>query len=401
MAIINFVVPPLSKTKFSGGILCILRYANGLCERGHTVNVIPLAPCDKPEWINNKYTFITKSRDSLLGVIKNYSVYLSSKLISRISANKRIRDIVNNSDLTGGLMWIQQDLSQGVRKALACDVLTNSLPDADFTVATSFETAMPVYFHGKGVLFYFMQHFEPYFCQEYSEPDQAEKEALLSYKLGLNMIANSTWLKNKVEKHSRQGKVDLCLNAIDNNLFYGEPRVRTHADKVINIISYGGRNARWKGFEDMAYAIRELKTTLKEYTIRWQVYGDALLPPDNGIASYESLGFLTQEELAQAYRNAHILLSFSWYESFPLFPLEAMSSGLPVITTEYGVEDYAFHGETAEIAKSRDVRSLVDSLIRVVIDYEYANNIAAAGNKYSKNFNWSKSIHNMERILLG
>src|SRR5579863_10144133 len=53
MARINFVVPPLSRVKFSGGIWCILMYAHGLAGRGHNVTIVPMLPSEYPDWFPN------------------------------------------------------------------------------------------------------------------------------------------------------------------------------------------------------------------------------------------------------------------------------------------------------------------------------------------------------------
>jgi len=135
--------------------------------------------------------------------------------------------------------------------------------------------------------------------------------------------------------------------------------------------------------------------------LRWLVYGACILEPSNPIAQYESLGLLTPGELAAAYRSADILLSASWYESFPLFPLEAMACGLPVITSQYGTEEYAIPAVTADIVRPRDPESIATSLVRLVTQDEYRASIAKQGNEIAKNFNWRASVDRMEAILLG
>jgi glycosyltransferase involved in cell wall biosynthesis len=58
----------------------------------------------------------------------------------------------------------------------------------------------------------------------------------------------------------------------------------------------------------------------------------------------------------------------SWYESFPLLPIEAMACGTSVITTPYGTEDYAIDGHTAIVVRPRVVSDFVvalDGLVRL------------------------------------
>ena len=277
--------------------------------------------------------------------------------------------------------------------------LRDMVPEADVTIATSYETALPASLAGSGERHYFMQHYEPYFSNEAPDPELARITALQTYSLGLSMIANSTWLRDKVIAETGTQDIRLCLNAIDHETFTGTPRTAVDS-KEITLISYGGRNAVWKGFREMAQAVSMARNRLAHININWRVYGDALLPPDNGIASYQSLGFLEPPKLAAAYHDADMLLSASWYESFPLFPLEAMACGLPVITTQYGTEDYAFHEETAHIVAAKSPESIAEGIVRLVNDTDYRTRLAQNGLSISRNFTWEKSVQTMESILL-
>src|SRR4030095_5363067 len=98
------------------------------------------------------------------------------------------------------------------------------MPEADVTIATSFETALPVHLYGTGRHYYFMQHFEPYFAIDAHNPRWAEHEALASYRLGLNMIANSGWLRDTIRKQVGVESA-VCLNAIDHEIFRGDPKI--------------------------------------------------------------------------------------------------------------------------------------------------------------------------------
>jgi glycosyltransferase involved in cell wall biosynthesis len=284
--------------------------------------------------------------------------------------------------------------------AVSASYLKSVLPAADVTLATEYATALPVKLFGRGRLFYFMQHFEALFAVDNADPYVAETQALLTYHLGLEMIANSSWLKKKVEGEAPGAQVRLCLNAINHNVFFGEPRLTNHPNEVTVISHSGGGRRTWKGFREMVEAVAIARRSLPGVTIRWQVYGTpALLPPQNPVAPYEPLGFLQPSDLAQAYRKADVLLGASWYESFPLFPLEAMACGLGVVTTPEGTEDYAIHEQTAEIVYPKDPESIARGLIRVIRDAAYRFKIAKKGNEISRNFTWQKSVLTMEEIL--
>lgn len=394
---INLVVSRLARKKFSGGILCIFEYAHGLMLRGHEVTIVPTLPCDAPEWFSKPAGQIIQSstgervRDALAGA---FGLAVSGVRMRKTPEKQAIRDAAARMCLAAPASFplpVQMGLAECYTRRVA--------PLADVNLATSFETARVVrMLPGKN--FYFAQHFEPLFHRDYADPVHAELTARQSYHLGLNLIANSSWLQQRLQQECPGAEVALCPNAIDHEVFKGEPRKSEDADRVV-IISYGGRNAEWKGFAEMVEAVAMVRKRLPEVMIEWRVYGDALIPPSNHIAPYTSLGFLSSARLAEEYRKADILLSASWYESFPLFPIEAMACGLAVVTTQPGTEEYAIPSVTAEVVEPRNPSSIADGLTRLIRDPDYRFRLAQQGNVESHRFNWSRSVDQMEQILSG
>ena len=402
---INFILPSMSRKKFSGGLFGLMKYADGLAKRGHQVNVIPMLPSAEPAWFNGEYRFVSRALPARTwSFLHAWGRMLGQSL--NLAGGKgdmmRLKSAV--WDMAGKLLLLvdHRAFPLELRRAASLLYLRHIIPEAEVTIASSFETALPTALYGSGKKFYFVQHFEPYFRGECSNPELAEKDAHLSYGLGLTMIANSTWLKRKLEAEVAGVGVALCPNAIDHDTFCinGKPHRQRDGREVV-VISYGGRDAVWKGFHEMVQAVGIVRKALPAYNIRWQVYGSALVAPDNNVASYESLGFLNHADLANAYRDADILLSASWYESFPAFPLEAMACGLPVITTQHGAEDYAIHGETAEIVEAGNPDGIAQGLIHLIKDDEHRQNIARKGYAMSKKFTWASSVNRMEEIISG
>lgn len=403
MAKINIVVPPLHAIKFSGGIICILNYATGLMAKGHAVKVIPMLPSPYPRWFPSPLNIVTELPSSpqkalfreLLTLGKSGFQYLFNRE-EKAALKKRLQHVCDRTISMLPNACYSDELFRAMSFQYTQDHLDS---DADVTLATSYETAFLVYYFGKGRKFYFAQHYEVYFKSEKPNPEVAEKEADLSYQLGLSLIANSSWLKDLLTEKTGSSNIGLCCNAIDHQMFRSHPK-HYRDDNEIVIISYGGREAVWKGFDEMARAVKIARDRFPDKKLRWQVYGDALLPSNNNIAPYEHLGFLNQPSLVEAYNKADILLSASWYESFPLFPIEAMACGLPVITTALGTEDYAIHGVTAEVVQARNPESIAQGIINLIDHDDYRNKIAACGHDKSKEFTWERSVSTMEQLLL-
>ena len=398
MATIHLVVPPIQRDKFGGGLLCALEYAKGLRSRGHCVNVIPLLPSPSPRWFAGDIGSIPRLK-RMRWLWKSMR-RLSSALASR-GAQSWYGDVWDITTI--GLLCAPRVFSPTIQQALGMAhvriILESHLPLADATLATSYQTALPVHLYGTGRKFYFAQHYEPYFSIDAPEPKLAELAATSTYRLPLKIIANSSWLRAKLQSEIMDADVSLCPNAIDHQVFNGEPKTEPLGIEI-RVISYGGRGAQWKGFREMAEAMKIARSACSDKRLRWLVYGSAALPPDNSIASYEALGFLNSVQLADAYRAADIFLSASWYESFPLFPLEAMSCGLPVVTTQPGTEEFATHESTAQIVEPRNPERIAAGLIRLIREQEYRTFVAANGNRIAREFSWQRSVTAMENILL-
>jgi glycosyltransferase involved in cell wall biosynthesis len=371
MARIAFVIPPVDENRFSGGVLCLFEYARGLRARGHELFLVPLLPSPYPRWFAGDVGWLP-----------------AEVLDWEPPASLRCTQLIA----------LPLEVQCGLYLMYTNEILQRRLPPFEVTVATACTTALPVHLYGTGRKFYFAQHFEPFFIDETDNPAWFEFYARATYELPLQIIANSSWLKTRLRAEVGID-VPLCPNAIDHGLFNGTPK-RSPLGKEVKVISYGGRLAPWKGFREMAEGVRLARMRLPERVLRWQVFGSSILPPDNAIAPYEPLGFLNSSKLAEAYRSADILLSASWYESFPLFPLEAMACGLATITTQNGTEEFAAPGLTAEVVPARDPEAIAGSLVRLITDEFHRVSIAQRGWEVCKRFDWESSVARMESIIL-
>jgi len=380
---INYIVGEIGPN-YAGGMLCIYEYINGLIEKGNDVTVVPLRYLGMPAGFELKGEVILnmKRRDKLRGSV----ISLLKKTLSRNTISWLNKVMIPSEK---GNRYIYDRFAQLAN-------VIGRIPDCEVNIATSFETALAVYYSGKGVPFYFMQHFEEYFCNEFSNPEFARKDAALSYMLPLNKIANCTWLKQEVEKYYPYAKViGVVNNAIRTEVFY--PRKVEKDTSKITIVSYGGRNAVWKGFNKAALAIKKIREKYPD--VEWLVYGSSMLPPNNDIAKYRHIGYVTGETLANIYSMGDIMICPSWYESFPLFPLEAMACGLAVVTTPYGTEDYAENENNCLICQPKDPEGIARAVIRLIENETLRKKLSVNGIKTAKHFTWQRSVCNLENLL--
>ena len=97
------------------------------------------------------------------------------------------------------------------------------------------------------------------------------------------------------------------------------------------------------------------------------------------------------------YGNADILIYASHYDSIPLPPLEAMSSGTVVICTETdGAKEYCVDGLNSVLVPVKSPESIAKSLIRLIDNQELRSRLIEAGLKTPE----ERSRKNMDRNCL-
>lgn len=109
-------------------------------------------------------------------------------------------------------------------------------------------------------------------------------------------------------------------------------------------------------------------------------------------------GFIKQEELPNLYRGAKALIFVSFYEGFGLPVLEAMASGVPVITsltTSLG----EIAGNAALLVDPENIDEISDAIYRVNNDEELRTDLINKGLLHVNNYSWEKTAHEINSHL--
>jgi glycosyltransferase involved in cell wall biosynthesis len=93
----------------------------------------------------------------------------------------------------------------------------------------------------------------------------------------------------------------------------------------------------------------------------------------------EMVGFVTDEELRQAFTSCSVFALCSVEESSPVSIAEAMTLGKPVVATAVGgIPDLVADGTTGYLVEFGDVQSIAESLSRVLADLQLRSRMGAA-----------------------
>ncbi|MBI5752059.1 MAG: glycosyltransferase family 4 protein [Hydrogenophilales bacterium] len=100
-------------------------------------------------------------------------------------------------------------------------------------------------------------------------------------------------------------------------------------------------------------------------------------------------GRVENSEMPALYQTAHIALNPSLADNMPISILEALASGVPVVSTDVGgvpflVED----GKTALLAPPRDPERMAAAMLRVLQDEPLRERLAYAGQNHARRFAW-------------
>jgi glycosyltransferase involved in cell wall biosynthesis len=273
-------------------------------------------------------------------------------------------------------------------------VLVRNWVESDITIATFWTTAYPTFFLSERTLpLYHLQHWEEVFCHD----EFSRQMVRLTYRLPLGLISNSSWLRETVRK--RVGRESyLLLPGVDSKTFSprGDIRSKYSNPKTVRIVTYFSP-VDFKGWPDGVAAMRKVFAEAGAGRVEWLVYGGR--PRTDPGVPVSFVGRLFGQELADLYSSAHIVFMPSWYESFPLPPIEAMACGAAVVVTGTGTEDYAVDEENALVRPARDPVRLAEAILELIQSPSKAYRLAKAGLETARKMTWEAATDRLEEIL--
>lgn len=111
------------------------------------------------------------------------------------------------------------------------------------------------------------------------------------------------------------------------------------------------------------------------------------------------LGMLSEEELKAVYKLSKGLVFASLFEGFGFPILEAMSLGVPVITTHYGATSEVGGDAVCQVDPFK-VADIASGMRRVANDPQYAASLVEKGNKRVLDFSWGKTARETMDVYL-
>lgn len=334
-----------------GGYKIIYEYANRLCDLGHKITIV--YDCKKLFY-----------KDKLK----------SERLLKiHIKYNRKKH-------------WFL--LNDNIKIKYALDGIHNKyFPAADFVVVSDIESVMQIYNldSSKGKMVYFIQDIE-----NWRHDDEFVNN---TYILPVTKIAISSWIKNRVDKYSKNPAV-LIPNGIDFSKLGIEKSIEERNPYTVSMLYHVLEH---KGSKYGIAALIKLKRLVPELKV--EMFG----VPDRPADLPEWINYTqraTAEQLKIIYNSTSLFLCPTINEGFGLTGAESMACGCALVSTEYdGIKEYAVSGKNSLLCPSKDSDALCEAMLSLMNDDSRRIALAKEGFKDIKKLNWNRAVNDFIETL--
>jgi glycosyltransferase involved in cell wall biosynthesis len=181
-------------------------------------------------------------------------------------------------------------------------------------------------------------------------------------------------LQQTMHNYGLKSNYQVIPNVVDTDLFrIGEPEAGFH---FLHISSLEDRH---KNITGILRTWRQVLDKLPQAVLHIGGDGPHLLwsafAADLGIASHQIdfFGECSAEEVAQRMSKAHCFMMFSRFENLPVVIVEAMASGLPVISSHVGGISEHLNAQRGMLVDSEDEGQLAAALVGMVALWPHYN----------------------------
>jgi glycosyltransferase involved in cell wall biosynthesis len=111
--------------------------------------------------------------------------------------------------------------------------------------------------------------------------------------------------------------------------------------------------------------------------------------------------FASRADMPALYASHDIFVFPSLMEGMPLTILEAMATGMPVVTTNSsGMCDVVEDGFNGLLVRTADAEDLADAVERLCCSVEMRSSLGLNGQETMRRYTWCRVTQKLERVLL-
>jgi glycosyltransferase involved in cell wall biosynthesis len=244
------------------------------------------------------------------------------------------------------------------------------------------------YFKWKNRVWQRLYHM-PTYCWSFKAADQCivtNREALLFLQLHYNLPPDRVWL---------------VPNGVGPDFFH----VRAFSDGIATRLLFVGTWIDHKGIYYLAEAFEKVLSAIPEARLTVAGCGE----PEEKVrrcfapaaqAALEVWPFIKRGEISSVYAEHEVFVLPSLMEGMPLVLLEAMASGMAVVTTESsGMTDLVENSHDGLLAIPGETESLSAAIIRLCRDPELRLRLGSAAQEKMKRYTWRETARRTEAVF--
>ncbi len=219
---------------------------------------------------------------------------------------------------------------------------------------------------------------------------------------GVPFIAVSESTKAELVRMGLRSKdIEIIHNGVDHERYTPDHSMRSESPLVVCVT----RLKKYKGVHLLLRAMEIVKKEVPNVKLVVTGRGDysaALRELSRRLKlddSVEFTGFVTTDQKVELYRRAQIVVNPSAKEGWGLTVIEANACGTPVIAAEVpGLRESVIHGETGFLYPHSDIRTLANSMIRLLRDKELRERLGKKSIAWANEFDWEKATDRVEAV---
>lgn len=268
--------------------------------------------------------------------------------------------------------------------------LERAVPEGEVCVAADPVAAHAVVKRGKGRAFHFLPDAPGSESGEEVAFDYIRSSAL---DLPLRVIVATSRLRDYLRENYGL-KADLFVPGVDTEIFHPDDEPRRRSGHFLVVCPVDAID--FQGLEILNDIIERVLARVKD--VDFIVCGERVsLFRIRTCCTLRKT--LTPWERADLFRKADAALCIGRLLSMSLSPLEAMACAVPVVTTPFGVEDYACDGLEARFIHGDDAREAADILLELLKNPEYAARLGRNAAERAREYSWENRVGVLESFL--
>lgn len=224
----------------------------------------------------------------------------------------------------------------------------------------------------------------------------------LALKNASGVIALSEDMKKEMNKICNRDDISVLPNGIELNKFKGISEKKLFKKKEKTIIFVGSL----RPVKGVKYLIKAMNTINKETDTNLIIVGDGidkeglktLVEELNLQDCIHFVGKIPNEDVPRYMAQADIFALPSLSEGFPVVVVEAMASGLPIVTTNVrGLPEIIKNGENGFVVEPQNSEHMAEKILLLLKDEQLYRKISENNKVKAEEYSWDKISGELEK----